>query len=304
MKKTPPYLKKGDKVGIVCPAWKVDNNLDDAINLLKSWDLNVVLGKTVHSSYRQYAGSDELRAQDFQSMLDNEEIKAVFAARGGYGCVRMIDLVDFSSFEKNPKWLIGFSDITVIHSHVQRNYGIPTMHGQMPITVPEATKESLLSLRDTLFGKNPLYEYQSKHTNIIGESQGIVIGGNLALLVNVLGSSSDMDYDGKILFIEDVGEFYYAIDRMLWTLKRAGKLKNLKGLLVGGFTNLKDSKVPFGLSIEELVREIVSVYDYPVAFDFPAGHIENNNALIFGAIAHLSVKEHHVRMTYGDSDRL
>lgn len=300
MKKTPPYLKKGDKVGIVCPAWKVNNDLEDAIALLKSWDLDVVVGKTVHSSYRQYAGSDELRAQDFQSMLDNDEIKAVFAARGGYGCVRMIDLVNFSHFAAKPKWIIGFSDVTVIHSHIHRNFGIPTIHGQMPITIPDATKESLLSLKDTLFGEMPSYEYQSEHTNIAGEGEGVVIGGNLALLVNVLGSVSDVDYDGKILFIEDVGEFYYSIDRMLWTLKRAGKLKNLKGLLVGGFTNLKDNKVPFGITLEELILEIVGEYGYPVAFDFPAGHIDNNYTLIFGAQASLSVNEHHVCLAYID----
>ncbi|WP_134088091.1 LD-carboxypeptidase [Olivibacter sp. XZL3] len=300
MKKTPPYLKKGDKVGIVCPAWKVDTDLHDAVRLLTAWGLEVVLGKTVQSSDRQYAGSDELRAEDFQRMLDNDEIKAVFAARGGYGCVRMIDRVNFAHFALAPKWIIGFSDVTVIHSHIHRNYGIPTIHGQMPITIPDATKESLLSLKETLFGKNPLYEYTSTHKNILGETEGIVIGGNLALLINVLGSISDMDYDGKILFIEDVGEFYYAIDRMLWTLKRAGKLKNLKGLLVGGFTNLKDNKVPFGISIEELVLEVVGEYGYPVAFDFPAGHIDNNYSLIFGREAHLTVREHQVRFAYVD----
>lgn len=300
MKKTPPYLKKGDKVGIVCPAWKVDNDLKDAVTLLESWGLNVVVGRTVHSSYRQYAGSDKLRAQDFQAMLDDDEIKAIFAARGGYGCVRMIDLVNFSHFASKPKWVIGFSDVTVIHSHIQKNYEIQTIHGQMPITIPDATKESLSSLKDTLFGKKPLYAYRSEHTNISGESEGIVVGGNLALLVNVLGSVSDMDYDGKILFIEDVGEFYYSIDRMLWTLKRAGKLKNLRGLLVGGFTNLKDNKVPFGISVEELILEIVGEYGYPVAFDFPAGHIDNNYTLIFGAEARLNVKDRQVHLAYID----
>ncbi|WP_345230432.1 LD-carboxypeptidase [Olivibacter ginsenosidimutans] len=298
MTKTPPYLKKGDQVGIVCPAWKVDQDLTGAITLLQSWGLNVILGKTVHSSYRQYAGSDELRAHDFQQMLDNDDIRAVFAARGGYGCVRMIDRVDFSRFAKHPKWIIGFSDVTVIHSHVHQHYGIPTIHGQMPITIPDATKASLNSLRETLFGKTPVYEYQSTHLNLAGETKGQVIGGNLALLVNVLGSVSDMDYNGKILFIEDVGEYYYAIDRMLWTLKRASKLKNLKGLLVGGFTSLKDSATPFGISIPDLVHEIVGEYGYPVAFDFPAGHIDNNFTLILGKEAQLHVEKRQVRLVY------
>lgn len=298
MTKTPPYLKKGDLVGIVCPAWKVDDGLDDAVALLRSWGLEVALGKTVHSSYRQYAGSDELRAQDFQDMLDNDKVRAIFAARGGYGCVRMIDRVNFSRFAENPKWIVGFSDVTVIHSHVHQLTGVATLHGQMPITIPDATKASLNSLRDTLFGKKPAYKYQSIAKGNSGEGYGEVIGGNLALLVNILGSVSDMNYHGKILFIEDVGEYYYAIDRMLWTLKRAGKLANLSGLLIGGFTSLKDNKVPFGLSIEDLVRELVDEYGYPVAFDFPAGHIDNNFTLILGKEAQLRVEERQVRLVY------
>ena len=298
MTKTPTFLKKGDKVAIVCPAWKVDDSLQDAVNLLNSWGLEVVLGKTVNSSYRQYAGSDELRAEDFQRMLDDDSVKAIFAARGGYGCVRMIDQVDFANFAAKPKWIVGFSDITVIHSHIHALYGIPTIHGQMPITIPDATKESLLSLQDTLFGKKALYEYKSESEQVIGEAQGVLIGGNLALLVNVLGSISDMNYDNKILFIEDVGEFYYSIDRMLWTLKRAGKLSKLKGLIIGGFTNLKDNKTPFGMSMVELVKEIAGEYGYPIAFDFPAGHIDNNYTLVLGKNVYLKVAKHKVTLAY------
>lgn len=298
MTKTPTFLKKGDKVAIVCPAWKVDDSLQDAVNLLNSWGLEVVLGKTVNSSYRQYAGSDELRAEDFQRMLDDDSVKAIFAARGGYGCVRMIDQVDFTNFAAKPKWIVGFSDVTVIHSHIHALYGIPTIHGQMPITIPDATKESLLSLQDTLFGKKALYEYKSESEQVIGEAQGVLIGGNLALLVNVLGSISDMNYDNKILFIEDVGEFYYSIDRMLWTLKRAGKLSKLKGLIIGGFTNLKDNKIPFGMSVVALVKEIVGEYGYPIAFDFPAGHIDNNYTLVLGKNVYLKVAKHQVTLAY------
>ncbi|MFC6103740.1 S66 peptidase family protein [Olivibacter domesticus] len=298
MTKTPAYLKKGDKVAIVCPAWKVDDNLQDAVNLLNSWGLEVVLGKTVNSSYRQYAGSDELRAEDFQVMLNDDSIKAIFAARGGYGCVRMIDQVDFTNFAVKPKWIIGFSDITVIHSHIHALYGVPTIHGQMPITIPDATKASLISLHDTLFGKKALYEYESESEQVVGQAQGVLIGGNLALLVNLLGSVSDMNYDGKILFVEDVGEFYYSVDRMLWTLKRAGKLSKLKGLIIGGFTNLKDNKIPFGMSMNELVKEIAGEYGYPIAFDFPAGHIDNNYTLILGKDVSLKVEKHKVVLTY------
>jgi muramoyltetrapeptide carboxypeptidase len=298
MTKTPTFLKKGDKVAIVCPAWKVDDSLQDAVNLLNSWGLEVVLGKTVNSSYRQYAGSDELRAEDFQHMLDDDSVKAIFAARGGYGCVRMIDQVDFENFAAKPKWIVGFSDITVIHSHIHALYGIPTIHGQMPITIPDATKESLLSLQDTLFGKKALYEYKPESEQVIGEAHGVLIGGNLALLINVLGSISDMNYDNKILFIEDVGEFYYSIDRMLWTLKRAGKLSKLKGLIIGGFTNLKDNKIPFGMSMVELVKEVAGEYGYPIAFDFPAGHIDNNYTLVFGREATLTVEKNKVILAY------
>jgi muramoyltetrapeptide carboxypeptidase len=298
MTKTPTFLKKGDKVAIVCPAWKVDDSLQDAVNLLNSWGLEVVLGKTVNSSYRQYAGSDELRAEDFQRMLDDDSVKAIFAARGGYGCVRMIDQVDFTNFAAKPKWIVGFSDITVIHSHIHALYGIPTIHGQMPITIPDATKESLLSLQDTLFGKKALYEYKSESEQVVGEAHGVLIGGNLALLVNVLGSISDMNYDNKILFIEDVGEFYYSIDRMLWTLKRAGKLSKLKGLIIGGFTNLKDNKIPFGMSMVELVKEIAGEYGYPITFDFPAGHIDNNYTLILGKNVYLKVAKDKVTLAY------
>ncbi|HWV73074.1 MAG TPA: LD-carboxypeptidase [Pseudosphingobacterium sp.] len=298
MTKTPTFLKKGDKVAIVCPAWKVDDGLQDAVNLLNSWGLEVVLGKTVNSSYRQYAGSDELRAEDFQRILDDDSVKAIFAARGGYGCVRMIDQVDFTNFAAKPKWIVGFSDVTVIHSHIHALYGIPTIHGQMPITIPDATKESLLSLQDTLFGKKALYEYKPESEQVIGEAHGVLIGGNLALLVNVLGSISDMNYDNKILFIEDVGEFYYSIDRMLWTLKRAGKLSKLKGLIIGGFTNLKDNKIPFGMSVVELVKEIAGEYGYPIAFDFPAGHIDNNYTLVLGKNVYLKVAKDKVTLAY------
>lgn len=298
MTKTPAYLKKGDKVAIVCPAWKVDDNLRDAVNLLNSWGLEVILGKTVNSSCRQYAGSDELRAEDFQVMLDDDSIKAIFAARGGYGCVRMIDQVDFTNFAVKPKWIIGFSDITVIHSHIHALYGIPTIHGQMPITIPDATKASLISLHDTLFGKKALYEYESESEQVVGQAQGVLIGGNLALLVNLLGSVSDMNFDGKILFVEDVGEFYYSVDRMLWTLKRAGKLSKLKGLIIGGFTNLKDNKIPFGMGMNDLVKEIAGEYGYPIAFDFPAGHIDNNYTLILGKNVSLKVEEHQVMLAY------
>lgn len=287
--KRPPFLRQGDKVAIVCPAGRVDHAMDDAVALLRSWGLEVQLGKTVGTHFYQFAATDGERARDFQVALDDDSVRAVFAARGGYGTVRMVDLLDFSEFMEYPKWVIGFSDITVLHSHIHQFCAVQTIHGQMPLTIPDGTKKSLQSLRQTLFGESVAYEVAPDERNRLGEAQGKLIGGNLALLVSVLGSVSDMDYDGKILFVEDVGEYYYAVDRMFWALKRAGRLAKLKGLIIGGFTSLKDNETPFGFSVPEIVMEVVQEYDYPVVFDFPAGHIDNNYSLILGENVYLNV---------------
>ncbi len=297
--KIPEFLKAGDLVAIVCPASFVSDGVTDALELLTGWGLRVLQGETLQAKHHQFAGDDQLRIKDFQAALDNPEVKAIFAARGGYGTVRIIDHLDFSGFAQNPKWLVGFSDITVLHSHIQSKYGIPTIHGQMPFTLPDATRISLETLRALLFDLSPVqYQYPSGDRSRQGTGQGILIGGNLAVLCSVAGSESDPDFRGKILFLEDVGEYYYAVDRMLWMLKRAGKLAELSGLIIGGFTAMKDGSVPFGSSIEEIVMEKVSEYRYPVAFDFPAGHIENNQALCFGAKVSLSVDENRVTLSY------
>src|SRR5580698_3972899 len=201
---TPPYLKKGDKIAITCPAKKLPAPMTDAIKLLQSWGLEVVLGETVDASFHQFAGDDGLRARDMQRFIDDDSIKAIIAARGGYGTVRMIDQVDFSRFATNPKWLVGFSDITVLHTHLFTNYGVQTIHGQMPVNIPDASAHSLATLKKALFGENLNYHITSHHLNRSGEVSGILVGGNLSLLVAVSGSVSDLDYTGKILFIEDV----------------------------------------------------------------------------------------------------
>ncbi|HJP62522.1 MAG TPA: LD-carboxypeptidase [Mucilaginibacter sp.] len=296
---TPAFLKKGDKVAITCPAKKLPKPMDDAVALLESWGLEVVLGETLSASYHQFAGDDDLRARDLQKFIDDDNIKAIIAARGGYGTIRMIDKVDFSLFEKNPKWLVGFSDITVLHAHLYKNYNTQTIHGQMPVTVPDASKYSLETLRKALFGEEFGYRFESHHLNRSGEGTGILTGGNLSLLIAVLNSVSDYDYTGKILFIEDVGEYLYSVDRMVRTLDRAGKLKSLAGLVVGGFTELKDNDIPFGQTVPEIVMEVVKDYDYPVCFDFPAGHIPDNQSLIFGKTLILSVQEKQVEASYG-----
>ena len=272
--------------------------MTDAVALLQSWGLEVVLGQTVTASYHQFAGDDELRAKDLQRFIDDDSVKAIVAARGGYGTVRMIDKVDFSCFVKNPKWLVGFSDITVLHTHLFANYGMQTIHGQMPVNIPDASARSLDTLRKALFGEELTYEFTSHTANRVGDSSGLLIGGNLSLLVAVSGSVSDIDYTGKVLFIEDVGEYLYSIDRMLRCLDRAGKLKNLAGLVVGGFTDVKDNDIPFGQTVPEIIMDIVQQYNYPVCFDFPAGHIPDNCSLILGRSVTLSVGEQHSLLTF------
>jgi len=272
--------------------------MDDAIKLLQSWGLKVILGETIEASYHQFAGDDELRTRDLQRMIDDDSIKAIIAARGGYGCIRIIDRVDFSSFATHPKWLVGFSDITVIHAHLFANYNVQTIHGQMPVNIPDASAYSLETLRRALFGEDISYSFNSHSLNRSGEAIGMLIGGNLSLLVAVIGSVSDYSYDGKTLFIEDVGEYLYAVDRMVRTLDRAGKLKNLAGLLVGGFTKEKDNDIPFGQTVPEIIMEVVKNYNYPVCFDFPAGHVPDNQSLILGKTLGLTVHEKQVMANY------
>jgi muramoyltetrapeptide carboxypeptidase len=296
--KTPPYLQPGDTVAITCPAKKLPRNIEDAVKLLKSWGLNVILGDTVDASWNQFAGDDNLRTSDFQRFLDDSSVKAIFAARGGYGTIRIIDRLDFSGFSNHPKWIIGFSDITVLHSHIQAVYQAESIHGQMPLTIREGSEISLETLRKALFNEEINYTYKSQANNRNGQAEGILIGGNLTLLVMMAGSVSEQDFSGKILFLEDVGEYLYSIDRMMWNLKRSGKLNNLKGLIIGGFTELKDNDIPFGQTVEEIILEKVKEFNFPVCFNFPAGHITDNRALIFGRMSRLQVDGHQVHLSY------
>ena len=298
---TPPYLAIGDTVAITCPAKKLPRDILDAVKLLESWGLNVVLGETVKASWHQFAGTDELRALDMQRFLDDPNIKAIFAARGGYGTIRIIDRIDFSNFKKHPKWIIGFSDITVLHSHIQAVYKTESIHGQMPLTIPDGSIVSLETLRKALFNEALDYKYTSAIKNKSGEANAVLIGGNLTLLVMMAGSVSEQDYAGKILFLEDVGEYLYSLDRMMWNLKRSGKLTNLKGLIVGSFTEMKDNDIPFGQTAEQIIMEHVNEFDYPVCFNFPAGHINDNRALIFGRKVNMLVDEQNVSLTYSES---
>ncbi|RYG12774.1 MAG: LD-carboxypeptidase [Chitinophagaceae bacterium] len=294
----PPYLKKGDKIAIVCPAKKLPKPIDYAVSVLKSWGLDVIIGKSVYAEENQFAGSDALRASDIQFFLDDPMIKAVIAGRGGYGTVRIIDELDFSNFDKNPKWLIGFSDITVLLSHLFAQHNTQSMHAQMPYTFDDSTPEALLSLRKALFGETQSYNYKSEFKNRTGNCIGTLTGGNLTLLCMVQGSASEMDFDNKILFLEDVGEHEFSIDRMLRMLKRAGKLDKLKGLIIGAFNEIEEEKIPFGQTADEVIWEIVKEYNYPVCFNFPTGHIENNLTMIVGAEIELKVETNSVEFKY------
>src|ERR1700761_9551676 len=294
----PPPLKAGDKIAITCPAKKLPAPMTDAIALLQSWGLEVVLGETVTASHNQFAGDDDLRAKDMQRFIDDDSIKAIIAARGGYWTIKEIEKKEFSRLSRQPKWVIGFSDITVLHSHLLTNYGAASIHGQMPVNIPDASAKSLETLRKALFGEVLTYEFTSHSHNRSGKASGILVGGNLSLLIAISGSVSDLDYKDKILFIEDVGEYLYAIDRMVRNLKRAGKLEHLAGLIVGGFTELKDNDIPFGQTAAEIIMEAVKEYNYPVCFHFPAVHITNNCSLILGKTLNLSVNDAMVRIDY------
>ncbi|MDN3586984.1 LD-carboxypeptidase [Pedobacter aquatilis] len=294
----PTYLKKGDKIAIVCPAKKLPKSIDYAISVLKSWGLDVIIGKSVYAEENQFAGSDDLRASDIQTYLDDPLVKAIIAGRGGYGVIRIIDKLDFSNFIKNPKWFVGFSDITVLLAHIFAVTNTQSMHAQMPYTFDDSTPEALLSLRKALFGESQIYEYKSEFDNRAGNCTGVLVGGNLTLLCMLQGSVSEMDFDGKILFIEDVGEHEYSIDRMLRMLKRAGKLAKLKGLIIGAFNEISEEKIPFGQTADEVIWEIVKDYDYPVCFNFPSGHIDDNLTMIVGATVELKVETNNVKFRY------
>ncbi len=295
---SPPYLKKGDKIAIVCPAKKIPKSIEFGIQTLREWGLEVLIGDTVTAAHHQFAGSDKLRCSDLQCFLDDKEVKAIIAGRGGYGTIRIIDDLDFSKFAQHPKWLIGFSDITVLLAHVFAQYQVQSIHGQMPYTFEDSTPEALDSLKNALFGIADCYIDTSSFAGRSGSTQGVLVGGNLTLLLAVEGSASEMDFEDKILFIEDVGEHEYAIDRMMRTLKRKGKLSRLKGLVVGAFNELGEESIAFGQSPEEIIWDLVKEYDYPVCFNFPCGHINDNRAMVLGKNVSLQVNTHEVKLQY------
>ncbi|MDP1745373.1 MAG: LD-carboxypeptidase [Bacteroidota bacterium] len=286
----PPFLKKGDKIGIIAPARKISKEeIQSAIDIFNAWGLEVVLSKNLFNADNQFSGTENERAEALQIMLNDDSIKAIISARGGYGTIRIIDKIDFTNFKKHPKWIIGYSDITVLHSHIN-NFGIETLHATMPINFTK-NAEATETLRKALFGEQLNYEVESYPLNRKGKAEAELIGGNLSLIYALTGSVSDIDTKGKILFIEDLDEYLYHIDRMMLNLKRSGKLDHLAGLIIGGMTDMKDNTIPFGKTAEEIIIDAVKEYDYPVCFNFPAGHVEKNLALYFGRVVKLKVAD-------------
>ncbi len=291
---TPPYLKPGDKFGIVSTARKITREeLQPAVECFQKEGFEIVFGKNLFKELNQFSGTDNERAEDFQLMMDNPEIKAILCARGGYGTVRIIDKLDFTTFIKNPKWICGFSDVTVLHSHIWQNFEIETIHSIMPVQLQKlgGKSEAAKTLLKSLKGETLNYQFPSHELNKEGVAEGVLVGGNLSILYSLLGSVSDIDTAGKILFIEDIDEYLYHIDRMMMAMKRAGKLDKLKGLIIGGMSDMKDNAVPFGKNAEEIITDAVKEYDFPVCFHFPAGHIDANCAIYLGKSAKLEVRK-------------
>lgn len=296
----PKYLKTGDTIGITSPAGYITvPQIESAVTQIKSWGFNIKVGETIGKRDFTFGGTDEERLIDFQQMLDDPAIKAIMCARGGYGFVRFIDRLDFSAFKKNPKWIIGFSDITVIHCHLTKHYQIASIHSKMCNSFPDdwvkaepIQIETILSIKNALIGEQMGYVAPAHPNNRLGNVEGVLVGGNLSIIETLAGSQSDLDTKDKILFIEDTGEYLYSIDRMLWNLKRSGKLAHLKALIVGGFKVKPDETGDeFGRTIYEIVLEKVKDYHYPIAFDFPVGHQRNNYALKCGVKHTLMVAE-------------
>jgi muramoyltetrapeptide carboxypeptidase len=295
MIKIPPYLKKGDTIGIIAPAGFMPiEKMQTCIEMLDSWGYNVQLGATTHSDSPNYfSGTDDERLNDLQQMLDDHNIKAVLCARGGYGVSRIIDRVDFKRFRKRPKWIIGFSDITVLHSHILCNHKIASLHAPMAAAFNdgEFNNPFIQSLKNVMEGGPSLYECPPHVFNRKGDATGQLTGGNLALLAHLIGTDSDVKTKNRILFLEDIGEYLYNIDRMLLQLKRSGKLDKLAGLIIGGFTDNKDTERPFGKNVYEIIHEHVKEYDYPVCYGFPVSHNRENYALKIGGEYVLSVSD-------------
>ncbi len=291
---TPKLLKSGDKVGIISTARKISaEEVQPAVDMLRSWGLKVVKGENLHSEHHQFAGTLAQRTLDIQNMLNDPEIRAVFCARGGYGTVQVVDEIDWAGFRRCPKWVIGYSDVTVLHSHIQRTCNTESLHAMMPINFfsDNYSVEALLTLKSALFKGHNKFTLPAHKFNRPGLIQAPLAGGNLSILYSLLGSKSEVKSRNGILFIEDLDEYLYHIDRMMMNLERNEKLRNIKGIIIGGMSQMHDNDIPYGQNAEEIINEKLQRYKYPVCFNFPAGHIDDNRALIMGRNSILEVLE-------------
>ncbi|MEJ8842848.1 LD-carboxypeptidase [Lacibacter sp. H375] len=298
--KIPSYLKKGDTIAITCPAGYMKlEKAQTCITVLQQWGYEVLVGKTLGSKSKTYfSGTDEERLNEFQAMLDAPEVKAILCGRGGYGVGRIIDQLDFTAFKKNPKWIIGFSDITIFHAHINRNFKIATLHSSMASAFNDGGYKNkyVQSIKAALEGKKAIYNYKTHRLNQTGKATAELVGGNLALIAHLIGTKSDYQTKGKILFLEDIGEQHYNIDRMMHQLKRSGKLNNLAGLIIGRFTDMQDTERPFGRKVYNIIHDLINEYKYPVCFDFPISHDKENLALKVGASYQLTVSKKTVQL--------
>ena len=289
----PPSLRPGDTIAIVCPAgYMPRERAQTCIDTLQQWGYAVKIGPTLGGTSENYfSGNDDERLADLQAALDDQDVRAILCGRGGYGLSRIIDRIDFTRFRQSTKWIIGYSDVTVLHSHIEANFNIATLHAPMAAAFADdgAKGPYVQSLRQALVGDKTAYNCPSHPFNRVGQAIAPLTGGNLALLTHLAGSSSAVRTEGKILFLEDVGEYLYNIDRMLRQLKRSGQLDRLAGLLLGSFSELKDTTRPFGATVEEIILDCIKEYDYPVAFGFPVGHDGANVALKTSVLYELKV---------------
>jgi len=299
----PPYLKSGDLVSIAAPArWVDPEDIKNFLSLLEQEGLKTITG-SIFTRHHQYAGEDKDRLDDLQKMLDHPDIKAIFCARGGYGTMRLLDKIDLKGFAEHPKWVVGFSDITALHAYLQMRIGVASVHAAMPYTLKDVTDRdnpAVKSLFGVLKGEFPSYTVPVHSLNRKGKSSGILLGGNLSVLYSLTGTLFQFPTQGAILFLEDVDEYLYHIDRMMQNLKLAGMLENLAGLVVGGLTDMHDNEVPFGKVAVEIIRAAVEEYDFPVCFDFPAGHVEGNLAMVLGRQVSFEVNDDGSQLAYID----
>ncbi len=287
----PPKLEANDTIALISTARKTDHaNIAYATKLIQKWGYRILEGKNLYKEDHQFAGTDAERLQDLNDAIRNPDVKAILLARGGYGTARIVDGVDLKALHNQPKWIIGYSDITVLHNHIYKHIGMASLHATMPLNFQDNTPQALHSLQDGLKGISHETEIMHHRLNVAGEATGELIGGNLSVICSMMGSSTQMDTKGCILFIEDVDEYLYHMDRMMVCLKRAGMLSAISGMVVGSLTNMRDNQIPFGMNADEIIANNVAEYGYPVCFNYPSGHISDNRAWIHGKKVRLTVK--------------